>query len=107
MTILNIPVPGTTDAFTESLELDGTIYELKFRWNARDRHWMLDVITGGDLLMAGIKLVISDDLLARDLRPEGLPPGRLFVADLDNLDRDPEETLFGDRVLLRYEPLNA
>lgn len=101
--IFDIPVPSTTDPFTQSVELDGTVYDLSFRWNPRDEHWMLDISNAGVLAVAGIKLVVSTDLLARDRRLDGIPPGRLFVADLDGLDRDPDDTLFGERVMLRYE----
>jgi len=48
-------------------------------------------------------MIISDDLLAYARRIDGLPPGRLMVVDLDDHGRDPNETLFGDRVVLMYD----
>lgn len=102
--ILVIPVQSGTDAFTQTVDLDGSLYSLAFRWNARDERWMLDVLSAGAPIISGVKLVTGDeDLLGRDRRIAGLPPGRLFVDDLDDLGRDPNEDLFGDRVLLKYE----
>lgn len=103
MTIWTIPVQSGTDAFAEQVELDEKVYDLTFRWNARDAHWFLSIGLEGVNLISGIKLVASDDLLAFARRIEHLPSGRLFISDLDGFDRDPDETLFGDRVVLLYD----
>jgi hypothetical protein len=107
VTMFTIPVPSGTDAFTEQVDLDGKLYELSLRWNARDRHWMMDISTGGATLLSGLKLVVSPDLLAFSRRIDGLPPGKLIVADLDGHDRDPDDKVFGERVMLQYEEANA
>jgi hypothetical protein len=101
-----IPVQPTTDPFSQQVELDGLIYDLTFLWNARDVHWSLTVGREDVVLIDEVKLVIIDDLLAQYRRIEDLPPGIFSVIDLDGLDRDPDDTLFGDRVLLIYEEAN-
>jgi hypothetical protein len=103
MTITTIPVPTTTDAFTQQVEIGNIVYDMKFLWNARDHHWSITIGREGTDIVNGIKLIISDDLLAYARRVDGLPPGRIMVVDLDDLDRDPDETLFGDRVVLMYD----
>lgn len=99
----NIPVNAGTDAFRQDVVLDGLIYQLALRWNTRDRHWFLDIGVDDSVLLAGIKLNVSDDLFSQSRHIEGLPLGRLQVIDQDGLDRDPDETLFGERVMLVYD----
>ena len=103
MTITTIPVQRTTDAFTQQVEIDGDVFDLTFLWNSRDHHWSISLGSDGSMLISGIKMIISDDLLSYARRIDGLPPGRLMVVDLDDQDRDPDETLFGDRVVLMYD----
>ena len=97
-----IPVSETTDSFIEQVDLDGRVYDLRFHWNSRDNHWFLDIGRDGIFLINGVKLVSSSDLISEFGRIEELPPGLLSVEDLDNIDTDPDETNFGDRVQLRY-----
>lgn len=101
--IYSIPVQSTTDPFSQQVELDGLIFDLTFLWNARDGHWFLTVGRDSAVLVSQVKLIHVDNLLLQYRRISGLPAGRLYLHDLDGLDRDPEETLFGDRVLLLYE----
>jgi hypothetical protein len=103
MTVTTIPVTSTTDAFVQQVEMGGVIYDMEFSWNARDHHWSITIGRDGVVLVAGIKLVISDDLLAYSRRIEGLPSGRLQIVDLDDKDRDPDDTIFGNRVMLMYD----
>lgn len=98
-----IPVQATTDPFSQQVELDGVLYDLTFLWIDRDSHWSITIGRDDDVLISEVKLVIIPDLLDQFRRIAGLPPGRLYVNDLDNLDRDPDDTLFGDRVVLLYE----
>lgn len=101
--IYNIPINETTDAFKQQVELNSTIFDLQFHWNPRDNHWFMDIGTDGTVLIAGIKLINSTDLLSQFVRLETLPIGKLQVVDLDGLDRDPDDTIFGNRVVLRYD----
>lgn len=102
MSTFIIPVSETTDAFDEQVELDGLVYDLFFRWNARDNHWGMDIGRDGTVLISSIKLVVTSDLLVQYRRIGDLPEGTLFVDDLDGLDNDPDDENFGDRVVLKY-----
>lgn len=97
-----IPVTDSTDHFNEQVELDGRIYDLIFKWNARDDHWNISIGRDGIILVSSIKLVVTTDLLGQFRRIGGLPDGILFVDDLDGLDNDPDDQNFGDRVVLKY-----
>jgi hypothetical protein len=98
-----IPTPTGLLSFNQQVELDGMVYDLYFRWNARDQHWALTISTNGVVLFAGIKLVISSDLLEYARRIDNIPPGKLYIEDLDGFFRDPDGDLFGNRVVLKYE----
>lgn len=113
MATFKIPVPTTTDPFSQQVELDGLIYDLTFLWNSRDSHWSLTIARSDVVLIRGIKLITinalasglepDNDLLYQFRRIEDMPPGKLYIQDLDGLDRDPDGTTFGDRVILIYE----
>lgn len=102
MSTFIIPVSETTDPFEQQVELDGRVYDLTFRWSERGQHWSLDIGRDGNILIAGIKLVIVPDLLIQARRIGELPEGTLFIEDLDGLDNEPNDTNFGDRVVLKY-----
>ena len=99
-----IPVQTTTDPFSQQVELDGLLYDLTFLWNARDQHWSITIGRDDVVLVREVKLVHvpDNDLLSQFRRIEDLPPGQLYISDLDGFDRDPDDTLFGDRVVLLY-----
>ena len=103
MTTLIIPIPlGTTQPFNEQVEIEQKNYDLTFYYNDRDGKWRCTIALAGDVLVRGLVLVNGLDLLRNLRHVEGLPPGTLFVHDLDGLDTDPSDTNFGDRVLLAY-----
>ena len=102
MSTFIIPVNDTIDPFDLQVELDGRVYDLYFRWNSRGIHWTMDLGRDGTVLVYGIKLVVTTDLLSQYQRIADMPDGILFVDDLDGLDNDPNDTNFGDRVVLKY-----
>lgn len=102
MSTFIIPVSDTTDPFDLQVELDGRVYDLYFRWNSRDIHWVMDIGRDGTVLVYGIKLVNSPDVLIQFRRISDMPDGVLFIDDLDGLDNDPDDLNFGDRVVLKY-----
>jgi len=85
------------------VDLDAANFNLRFRFNARDEKWRMTIEFEGTVLIRSLVLVESEDLFARSRHIEQLPPGNLIVRDLDDLGRDPEGTLFGDRLLLLYQ----
>ena len=106
MSTLRIQVTGGLPAYGLSTELDGDVYDFSFRWNVRDNHYYMDIKRGGDVLLSGIKLVVSEDLLGifNYKKATGeLPPGTFRVFDNTGFDLDPDTETFGDSVYLLYD----
>ena len=101
--ILQIPVRPELMAHRLSVNLDGGNYRLSLRFNRRDVHWYLDIERQGEVLIGGLKLIHTTDLLQQFRHIDGLPVGRLAVWDVEGKRQDPDQTLFGDRVLMLYE----
>lgn len=95
--------PAGQSEWTQVTALDGRSYQLTFRWNQRDGHWLLDLAdAAGTPIRSGMLLASAAVLLAgcRDARR---PPGELVVVDSSGaLDVDPGFTDLGSRFLLGY-----
>lgn len=95
MAVLRIPTTPSLPHYRQETELDGSVYQLDFDWNAREAAWYLSLSDiSGTLIVAGVKLVPNWPLLRR-LRHALRPPGELVVLDergvgitFDNLGSD-------------------
>jgi hypothetical protein len=99
-----IIIPCRTDLahYEMSIPLDGTTFGLEFRWNTREGVWYFDVKTeAGDIVEAGIKVVLDWPLMSRCVDPRR-PPGRFLASDTTQRDLAPGLTDLGDRVRLYY-----
>ena len=103
MAFFIIPIPTEIIPFDQQVELDGTLYTLRFRYFFRDEQWRMTVIKSGVVLLASVKVVNSLDLLKQYSHIEDLPKGKFIISDQDLVDSDPSSTNFGDRVLLMYQ----
>ena len=103
MAFFTIPIPAEIIPFEEQVELDGTLYTFRFRYYSRDGIWRLTIIKSGTVLLSGVKIVNTLDLLAQYRHLEDLPLGDIIVSDQNLLDSDPDDTNFGDSVLLMYQ----
>lgn len=105
MAVLKIPVRSDLPTYTMVVELDEGFYTLGFRYNARNKHWFMDVGFDGSRVLDAVKLVESDDLFAHfsylqaDSR---LPPGTFQVSDTLNLGRNPDVDTLGGEVVMSY-----
>ncbi len=97
MTVYTIPVdPGVPDQ-RFGVELDGTTFSLRLRWNTTAAQWFLDVCTvDEEVINAGLAVVVGFPLGVRSVDPRR-PPGRLMAYDtrrvpgalgLEDLGRD-------------------
>lgn len=100
-----IPTKFGAPWFIETIELDGTFYDLEFRINRRDNRWRMSVSTGGVLLCAGVPLLTRRDVLLPMRSDARMPQGQMIVVDTKDLDRDATETGLGTEFLLTYAPL--
>lgn len=63
------------------VDLDGSDYQLIFRYNERENFWYIDVLdAAGNPIRNGLKCVINWPLLRRCVL-ESRPPGSLMVLD--------------------------
>jgi hypothetical protein len=87
---------------TRQVDLGGTTYSLRVRWNQRAECWHLDLRTiGGESIAEGIKLVTGFPLLRR-VQHASRPVGELWLLDLRGLDDEPTLDELGTRFKLFY-----
>lgn len=107
MAIVNIPIDGVQPFHRFSIELDGRVYILKFRFNFRDSRWHMSILQEDEtVLIAGIPLVVSWGLIRR-FADERLPPGEFFVEDVTGENTEPGENSFGRTHFLRYREVDT
>lgn len=101
MAIWRIPTRAYP-TYTQTSDLDGETFSLRFRWSQRAACWHLDVHTlDGVPVVLSVRLVVNFPLLRRvvnDVRP----PGELIVADLTGPGEEPTLEDFGTRFALFY-----
>jgi hypothetical protein len=94
-------IPFTSD-YDQSVvvQLGEKKYQLAARWNEMGKSWTGDLVRDEDqeLLLAGIPLLIGQDLLA----PYALGIGGLVVTDLSAKGTDAGPDDFGDRVIATW-----
>lgn len=105
--ILQIPVRSDIPAYEFQIALEGTPYRLAFRYNRRRSRWAMDIKNQqGEILLAGVQILVALDLTSRFRVIDG-PPGRFFAVDTSNQDLPPTEADLGNRVLLYYEEASS
>lgn len=103
MASLVVPTSTTVPAYRERVSLDGTLYQLRFRFNGRINAWILDLYDAEGNPIALARRCSVDTLLLRQRRwVEGIPPGSMLPFDTTLRRRDPVIDDFGDRVLMIY-----
>lgn len=101
--ILKLPVLQEGPLFGFSVELEGVNYGFTFRWNERSSQWSMDVADGdGNLLVAGIRVVVDVPMLLRYRSIPRLPPGDIVAVDSTDQSRDPDFEDLGRRVEVFY-----
>lgn len=86
-----------------TIELDGSVYLMRVRENARTGRFVLDVKTeAGDEIVMGVVLVSDWAPLSRfkDLR---MPLGDLYLGDVTGKFQEPNRTNLSVDVLVFYE----
>lgn len=101
---------GSTDPFYNvKTQLDGTQYQLTFRWNHRESCWKFDLFqTDGTPILYGVKVVPSTFLLTRSHYIDGCPPGEIMCIThnpTDDLPPTLDDLQLGGRCELIYLPL--
>lgn len=103
MSLFKIPVDSLRPNYSFKIDLEGVTYTLSFRYNTRDIIWTMDIADeGGTIILSGIPLVLGTILLER-FPNSNIPPGDLFVLNLEDENAEATRDNFGTDVLLMYE----
>ena len=103
MVYIELPVSHDVADQGFSVQLDGTVYQVRLRYNTRAGHWALDLSDSvGTPLLSGVAVRLGVDLLAQFDR-EDLPAGRLFAMNWVSEFQEPDRDNFGTDVSLIYE----
>lgn len=99
---LDLSYASDEDDFTQTTELDGVNYFLRFTWNSRDGAWRLSVYQpDGTPLALSRKIVLGVSLL-RNLIDSRLPLGILAAGDITGANVEAAHDDLGARVALFY-----
>lgn len=108
MALIEVPTRADIGAYTQQIDLDGTVFQLDLHFNERWGRWVMDIQDADRvLLLAGIPLLEGFPLTTKFIgRIPGFPPGEFLVLDESGLGRNPDrETLGGDVKLFYREAL--
>jgi len=102
MAHLSIPVAATAyQSF--SVQLDGSVYRMRIRYNSRSGVWTLDLFDSAEqALLCGLALRTGIDLLDQYV-DDRLPPGRLFIVNFVSEHGEPGRDDLGTDAVLVYE----
>ncbi len=104
MALLQLPVSSGSGKYEFKTTLDSVKYTLAFRYNTRAGRWIMDIKTGGGvIIVAGIPLLAGCDFLAQFQAYDDLPHGNLFLLNLVDENESPDRDNLGTDVLLMYQ----
>lgn len=107
MAFFQIPVRSDIDSYRFRTTLEGAIYLLKFRFNKRMDHWVMDIFdTDENPVIVGRPIMVQIDPF-RIFVEEDLPPGNIIPVNLEELNVDPGIDDLGNKVLLFYEEIET
>ncbi len=99
---LELPVRTDIPSYAFQQELEGTLFELEFNFNARGNYWMMDINDGQkNQILSGIK-VVEGFPLTKFIRVNGSPLGDFIAYDTTGKHQNPDMTNFGSNVVLYY-----
>ncbi len=113
--VITLPTRTDLNWYTFGITLDGIQYTFEFYWNGRANSGLTAVGTSGswffslydvsgNLLIAGIRVVLDLPLLFRYTAVEGLPAGVLCAQDTSGQELEAGQNDLGSRVHLNYFP---
>ena len=103
--MIEIPVQAEIFNFAITIELDGEIFLLDFKFNDRSELWTMNIYdTDSNPIVLGVILVTGVDFYKKHRATVGSPLGTFFVADIDGQNRNADFETFGKSVKLYYIP---
>jgi len=100
--VQKIRMVSDTSTFTQNVVLDGVEYVFSFRWNGRVSRWFFSVGSPDGTVLAGWQKVVADVPLLQRYATGDLPPGDLWIYDLEGNGTDPGLRDLAGRMLLVY-----
>jgi hypothetical protein len=83
MATINVPLRNDLFKYKYRIDLDGTTYSMDYRFNPRIERWVLDFKDFQETpIVTGIILLLNVDLLGKFVLPL-IPPGTLFLFDIN------------------------
>jgi len=103
MALISLPVRNDLPEHQFRIEIEGTVYTLRFRWNQRYETWFMDIADAEDTdILNGVACLSNRDMIGH-IRNNNIPPGIFITYDETGQERDPDRTTFGNDVKLFYE----
>lgn len=107
MSVLVIPIDSSFYDQSFSMDLEGSVYSFRFKYNRRSDRWTMDIGREDEsVIVGGISLVSNHELIRRFAKSE-LPPGTLIALNLFETSMEPSEFSFDDSFALLYEEYNG
>ena len=102
MSFLELPVRSDVKSYEFTIELDGFVFTLRFKFNDRSGQWGMSIADAqNNDILSGIVLLTNIDLV-NDVVKEELPLGRFFLIDESGEDKNPGPDDLGNDVKLIY-----
>ena len=99
---VDLPISNGLIDYDFTVDLSGTFYTLRFRYNYRSNTWMMDINNQtGDALYVGIPIYINVDIL-RQIRSYNIPKDILLALNNFDSTADPDRNSFSEDVVLTY-----
>lgn len=102
MTILNIELDRAIDSQTFRQDFEGTTYQLKVIWVAREGIYQFEIYDLADALLASAPLVPGERIFSDYSARDNIPPGAFVINDTSGLGRAPTPDTLGVDVFLLY-----
>lgn len=88
--------------YEQRVELDGSTFVFRFRWNARFGYWSVDIFDSDEAPIALARKILINVDLVRQFHHLASPEGLIVAFDSLETDVKPGLIDLGDRVLLLY-----
>ena len=79
---ISLQGPTTAD-FKYTVDLEGQAYDIRWRWNSRSESWFLYIGFAGRQYVLKTRVTTNWNLLNNYSTVEGLPPGSLYLVDIE------------------------
>jgi hypothetical protein len=103
MPVYQLPIFNDFNNFQQSQGLDGRRYTFKFRYNARNDTWYVELLNDSNEILLGPKPCLTNVIQQTGrIKPFALPMGDIIFLDVSGSGLDCTLDNFGDAVGLFY-----